>query len=206
MACARSCVQVVLPLVPVTPITKSAREGAPKKRSAITPTARRRSATAKAGTGASRRAKPSPASYTTAAAPEAMASPMNARPSATMPGSARKRSPAPTRRLSSARPCTARSCSAGTSAIPSSSVRRRAVGTTRVILRLPRFSRSGSGAVPRVGRRAGCRGDEAPAITCANTGAATSPPKYPPARGSSSNTTITSRGCEAGAKPANQAR
>ena len=55
-----------------------------------------------------------------------------------------------------------------------------------------------SGATPRTRR--------VPPTTELNTGAATSPPKYFPADGSSIITATMMRGADAGAKPTNEAR
>ena len=84
---------MVLPLVPVTPMSRSRRDGFPYTQQATSPSLARGSATTKTGTPlAAARARPS-GSVRTATAPAATASAQNAAPCTRAPGSATYRSP-----------------------------------------------------------------------------------------------------------------
>src|SRR3954451_20833647 len=110
---------VVLPLVPVTPTTRSRAVGSPWKRAAATAMAERTSSTSTSGT-------PSPSGRwtTNAAAPRATASGAKSCPSRVKPGTQKNRVPGPTSRLSKVRPVTTTS---GPSPSNSRSVMRPAV-------------------------------------------------------------------------------
>ena len=86
---------VVLPLVPVTPTTRSSRVGSPQKRAASGAIAARASATTTCGTASS-----SSRSTTSAAAPASTAPGAKSWPSVLPPGTQKNSVPGPTRRLS----------------------------------------------------------------------------------------------------------
>ena len=97
---------MVLPLVPVTPMSRSRLEGFPYTQQEISPSFPRGSASTKTGTPvAAARARPS-GSVSTATAPAATASAQNAAPWTRVPGSATYRSPGVTARESSVTPVT----------------------------------------------------------------------------------------------------
>ena len=84
---------MVLPLVPVTPMSRSRLDGSPYTQQAISPSRARGSASTNTGTPlAAARARPS-GSVSTATAPAATASPQNAAPCTRVPGRATYRSP-----------------------------------------------------------------------------------------------------------------
>ena len=97
----RRKVVVVLPFVPVTPATSSARVGSPKKASAAIAIAARASSTTSCGTSSS-----SGRSTTSATAPAATASAAKSCPSAREPGTQKNTAPGVTRRASYARSVT----------------------------------------------------------------------------------------------------
>ena len=86
---------VVLPLVPVTPTTRSSAVGSPQKRAASGAIAARASATTTCGTATS-----SSRSTTSAAAPASTARAANSCPSTFSPGTQKNSVPGPTLRLS----------------------------------------------------------------------------------------------------------
>ena len=95
---------MVLPLVPVTPMSRSRLDGLPYTQQATSPSRARGSASTKTGTPvAAARARPS-GSVSTAAAPAATASAQNAAPCTRAPGRATYRSPGLTQRESSVTP------------------------------------------------------------------------------------------------------
>ena len=97
---------MVLPLVPVTPMSRSRLDGFPYTQQEISPSFPRGSASTKTGTPvAAARARPS-GSVSTATAPAATASAQNAAPWTRVPGSATYRSPGVTARESSVTPVT----------------------------------------------------------------------------------------------------
>ena len=101
-SCARRCAVVVLPFVPVTPMTGMRRDGSLYRRSASLPAATRTSSTL-----SQRTAGPGSRSETTATAPRSSASRAYSIPSLRVPAMARKRSPGPHSRESSRTPRTA---------------------------------------------------------------------------------------------------
>ena len=97
---------MVLPLVPVTPMSSSRLDGFPYTQQETSPSLPRGSASTKTGTPvAAARARPS-GSVSTATAPAATASAQNAAPWTLVPGSATYRSPGTTTRESSVTPVT----------------------------------------------------------------------------------------------------
>ena len=95
---------MVLPLVPVTPMSRSRLDGSPYTQQAISPSLPRGSASTNTGTPlATARARPS-GSVSTATAPAATASAQKAAPCTRAPGRATYRSPGFTDRESRVRP------------------------------------------------------------------------------------------------------
>ena len=95
---------MVLPLVPVTPMSRSRLDGSPYTQQAISPSRARGSASRNTGTPlAVARSRPS-GSVSTATAPAATASAQNAAPCTRAPGSATYRSPGFTDRESRVSP------------------------------------------------------------------------------------------------------
>ena len=91
---ATRCAVVVLPLVPVTPVTTSSRDGSPYQRAAISASARRADGTMTCVIAGS-----ATCSHTSAPAPAAAARAANSCPSARSPGTQKKSVPSPTSRV-----------------------------------------------------------------------------------------------------------
>ena len=91
---ATRCAVVVLPLVPVTPATVSARDGSPYQRAPMSAMARRTE-----GTCTSAAPAPVGRSQTSAAAPPSTAAAANACPSKLSPGTQKKSVPSATSRV-----------------------------------------------------------------------------------------------------------
>ena len=91
---ATRCAVVVLPLVPVTPTTRRARDGSPYQRAAMSAMARRTEGTTTCGA-----LTPVSRSHTSAAAPASTAAAANAWPSNESPGTQKKSVPSATSRV-----------------------------------------------------------------------------------------------------------